>query len=858
MKRSIGLLALVAATTLAAPAPAFAALSQSGLDSLARDLGLRLTIVSNRPGDCAGGQENCFQSELQITLPERLPRGFAAEDLRIYFSHVSTIQRVESDLFEIALINGDLHRLTARRNARLEAGKTYTVKTWSGGHHFSAYYPMPNFYLAPEGLTARVIRATQPAVDPETRLEYLPFVSPMDDEAKLATGSAGDQTRWLTPERAYDLYAGRGGAAAAADVVILPTPARLTRLAGTPIDLRKGVTLRMAGVARAELQPALNQLVAAGTGGLDSGPELRIDIAPAAGLRPEGYRVTAEGGARPAIRIRAADRAGAAHAVRSLAQQVAHEGGMLRPLSIEDAPRFAFRGLHVDVARNFHSKAEILKLVEQMAVYKLNRLHLHLGDDEGWRLEIKALPELGEVGGFRCHDPSETRCLLPQLGAGPDGGGPVNGYFSQADYLEILGAARARDIEVIPSFDMPGHSRAAIRSMEARYRRLMAEGKPAEASRYRLVEPGDTTEYRSIQNYDDNTLNVCLDSTYDFLDTVLGEVKALHAAAGMKLETYHIGADETAGAWSESPACKAVMASTGRQPKDLGALFIERVAGSLARQGIDVAGWSDGLGHTDPKRMPRQVQSNIWGSIFGGGVAEAHDHANRGWRAVISMPNVTYLDSPYAPDAMERGYDWPSRDTDTFKLFAFMPENLAANASVMTDLASRPATVADSVRLEPGRRIHGLQGQLWSETVRSDAQVDYMLFPRLIALAERAWHKAAWEPVYKAGESYSFADGKVDRAALLRDWAAFAPRLGAQLAALDAAGIDYRLAPPGGRITGGMLSANAEFPGTAIEYRAGDGPWQRYTQPVAISGRVELRARSADGRRASRTVLVGR
>jgi hexosaminidase len=627
-------------------------------------------------------------------------------------------------------------------------------------------------------------------------------------------------------------------------------------LAGEAIDLRGGVRLRMAGVGREALRPALDRIVAAGIGGLDSGPELRIDVAP--GLPAEGYRVSASrADGRPVLRIRAADAEGAGHALRSLAQQIAHEKGRLRPLEIEDAPRLPFRGLHVDVARNFHSKAEMLLLVEAMADYKLNRLHLHLGDDEGWRLEIKALPELGEVGGFRCHDPSETRCLLPQLGAGPYGRGAVNGYFSQADYLQLLAAAKARGIKVIPSFDMPGHSRAAIRSMEARYRRLMAAGDPAGAERYRLVEPGDTTRYRSIQHYDDNTLNVCIDSTYRFLDTVLGELTALHRAAGLPLETYHIGADETAGAWSESPACKILMASSGRQAKDLGPMFIEKVSATLAGEGVEVAGWSDGLGHTDPARMPKAVQSNIWGSLFGGGVAEAHSHANRGWRTVISVPNVTYLDSPYAPDPMERGYDWPSRDSDTFKAFAFMPENLAANASVMKDLSSRAARVEDLTPLQPGRRIAGLQAQIWSETVRSDDQVEYMLFPRLIALAERAWHKGSWEPAYRPGAAYAYGDGKVDSSLLLQDWRCFAARLGVHQAFLDAAGIDYRLAPPGGKIESGRLQANTEFPGTSVEYREGAGPWRPYLGPVAVRGPIELRTRTPDGRRTSRIVRLG-
>jgi hexosaminidase len=161
-----------------------------------------------------------------------------------------------------------------------------------------------------------------------------------------------------------------------------------------------------------------------------------------------------------------------------------------------------FRGLHVDVARNFHSKAEILAILDQMAAYKLNRLHLHLADDEGWRVEIAGLPELTTIGSRRCHDLAERTCLLPQLGAGPDPSAPVNGFYSRADYIEIVRAAQARHIQVIPSFDMPGHSRAAIKAMEARAARLRAEGKPeAEAGRYLLSEAGNASVYSSIQHY---------------------------------------------------------------------------------------------------------------------------------------------------------------------------------------------------------------------------------------------------------------------------------------------------------------------------------------------------------------------
>jgi hexosaminidase len=680
----------------------------------------------------------------------------------------------------------------------------------------------------------------------------------MTDEAKLATGGAGDDTRWLTAERTFDLHRERQTSGARPATVIIPTPKLVQMLPGAPLDLRRGARLRLDGVDREAIEPALAALARAGVAGWTRGPELQIKVGSTLGLAPEGYRLAASGADKRDIRIEAADSAGASHALRSLEQQVAADGGLLRPVRIDDAPRFGFRGLHVDVARNFHGKEQLLKLVEQMSAYKLNRLHLHLADDEGWRLEIKALPELTDVGAFRCHDLKEDRCLLPQLGAGPDRQSPVNGFLSQEDYREILRFAAERHIEVIPSLDMPGHSRAAIRSMEARYRRLMAAGLAAEAERFRLVEPQDRTQYRSIQYYNDNTLNVCIDSTYRFLDLVLDELAALHASAGTPLKTYHIGADETAGAWSQSPACKRVMASTGRTAPQLGAMFIERVSASLAQRGIKVGGWSDGLSHVDPKRMPPRVHTNIWSDLLTGAPAEAHRHANLGWDAVISVPNILYFDTPYAPHPLERGYDWPSRGTDAFKAFRLIPENLPANASVMRDRSNKGLSVTDKEPLAPGRRFAGIQAQLWSETVRSDAQVDYMLFPRLLAVAERAWHQAAWEPAYRPGTSYSYGDGKVDRTALLSDWQMFAAKLPAHLARLDKAGIHYRVSPPGARIVAGRLEANSEHPGQRIEYRSGAGQWLPYGGPVRVRGPVQLRTRSADGRRTSRMVTVGR
>lgn len=831
--------------------PLRTAAPQAQYDALAQNTEVRFTVVDNAPPSCPKGIDGCFLSTVAFTMPADLPAGIVQDEFAIHFSFVNRLPLVESDVFSHELVNGDLHRLTLKPGATLAPNKRYELKLWGQGAQHSVAFAMPNIYLSANGVAARVFEATRPTIDPETGHEQLPFVTPMTDEARLASRGGEDRTVWQTPERAFAEFA-RRGAAVVPEIAILPTPLSAQRTSGAAIDLSGGVAPTLEGIERGQVAAALAALENSGVP-LDGRVPLAIRIDKAAGLPAEGYRLSAADGG---VAIVSSDVAGANHALRSLVQQAIADRLQLKAFRVEDAPRYGFRGLHLDLARNFHSKEQVLKLIEAMAAWKLNKLHLHLADDEGWRLEIKALPELTEIGSKRCHDPAERTCLLPQLGAGPEGTGPVNGYLTQADYIDIVRAAAARQIEVVPSLDMPGHSRAAIRSMEVRYDRLMAAGKRAEAEAYRLVEPGDTTRYRSIQNYDDNTLNVCIPQTYRFLDTAVDEIVAMHRTAGAPLETFHIGADETAGAWFESPACKPVMAETGREAKGLGAMFIERVSNDLAERGLKVAGWSDGMGHTDPAKMPKSVQTNIWATLFTGGITEAHVQANHGWDVVLSIPDIGYLDMPYVPHPLEGGYDWASRNVDTLQVFGFMTDNLPANAALIRDTYARPQTIADKTPRAAGRGVAGIQAQLWSETTRTDAGVDYQLFPRLIALAERAWHDPAWEPVYVPGASYAPADSRVDQAAILADWRRFAGRMPVQHTLLDQLGVAYRITPPGARIADGRLEANAEYPGTAIEYRVEGGAWRSYTGPVAVSGAVDLRTRSADGRRASRIVTV--
>jgi|APFEC2959095171_1045051.scaffolds.fasta_scaffold00097_3 hexosaminidase len=842
--------ALLSAMMIAAPAAArVEAPAQAALDTLAESLGYRFEVVDNQP-TCPEKSPACFLSTITLTVPQALPAGVPGKGLSLYFSFPTQLPMIESDIFELEFINGDLQRLKLKPGAVLKPGSTHVVKLWGTGKFFSKAFPMPNAYLTADGLKARTIAASRAKIDPETGLEVLPFVAPMTNEAKLATKGGADRTRWLTAERAFDLQAGRT-APAATGVVILPKPVLAVQGAGT-VDLRVGVAVTLAGLGQDSVAPALAALARIGVKEGGKLP-LSVRVDPSAKLAAEGYVLDV----KPAgITVTAADAVGASHALRSLAQQAAFENGMMKPLRVEDAPRYGFRGLHLDVGRNFHDRAEILKLVDAMAAFKLNKLHLHLAEDEGWRIEIPALPELAQIGGKRCHDPEENVCLLPQLGAGPDGTSDVNGYLTTADYVTIVKEAAARGIEVIPSIDTPGHSRAAVTAMEARYRRLAAAGKQAEASEYRLIDPADTTKYSSVQHYTDNTLNVCLPSTYRFMDTVVDALAEMHRQAGAPLKTFHLGADETAGAWVKSPACATMIAENGGDATKLTSRFIEKVTANVAAKGIRTGGWSDGMGHTDPARMPKNVQTNIWGVLHSGAIREAHDQLNRGWNVVLSIPDLGYFDMPYAPHPDEGGYDWASRGVDPYQVFGFMTDNLPANAALVRNIQAQEKSIEDKPVREPGRGIVGIQAQLWSETIRTDANVEYMLFPRLLALAERAWTPATWAPAYQPGVSYQWQDPRVDQAKLGAEWRNFAGRVAAQFPLLERAGIAYRVSPPGARIVGGKLEANNVFPDTAIEYRANGGGWTRYSGPVAVAGAVEVRSRSADGKRASRTVRV--
>ncbi|NQY88003.1 MAG: carbohydate-binding domain-containing protein [Colwellia sp.] len=842
--------------------------TQTDIDSIANNLDVKYRVVSNIPTDKCDAKVSdgaCFEVELTLTATEAI----TTNNWSIYFSQISPVQSYESDQFTIKHLNGDLHQIAlSEKFSGFKQGETKRLLFRANFWMLSEYDAMPNYLITADELETRVIESTKAVIDKESGLELLPFVVAFSDKTKQFKRSRNDKTQWLTSQRLYQRNAS-GVSSSKIDETsiaraIIPTPKTVHYDENNAvIDISKGLTVNFSNVIPAEVGAALARLATLGLKQAQNGLSLTLQINKNDNKPMGSYSLAVT---EQSINVIGVDANGVFNGLQSLVSLYRVGSNTLPVINVDDEPHYAFRGMLVDVARNFHSKAFILALLDQMAAYKLNKLHLHLGDDEAWRLEIPTLPELTELSSKRCFDTQEQNCLIAQLGAGIDATSSVNGYYSVSDYSEILQAASARHIQVIPSLDMPGHSRAAMKAMTARYNKYQALEDEVKAKQFLLDDFADKTQYSSVQFYHDNTINVCLESSYAFVVEVMTQVKKIHQDAGQPLTRYHIGADETAGAWLESPACKDFVANNDKgvtQMSELGAYFIERVAGILSELDIETAGWSDGMEHTRTENMPAIVQANAWDVLFWGGHNKVHQLANRDWQIVISTPDVLYFDFPYEASPKEHGYYWASRHTNTEKVFQFMPDNLPVHAEFWLDRQDNTYVSDDTqTPLTKGQTFLGIQGQLWSENTRSDEMAEHKIFPRLLALAERAWYLPKWTVPYDyQGAKYStktqFLTTKQQQK---RDenWYLFANVLGKkEFVKLELSGIDYRLPTVGAIIEEGILKANIAFPGLIIEYQEKQSTvWKEYHKPVSVKGIVQIRSRSINGLRAGRITQV--
>ncbi|CAH1784243.1 unnamed protein product [Owenia fusiformis] len=575
------------------------------------------------------------------------------------------------------------------------------------------------------------------------------------------------------------------------------------------------------------------------------------------------------------ITITAMSNAAAFYGMQTL-EALVDANGQVPKATINDAPRFGYRGVMLEVCRNFQTKETIMKFLDAMSVFKLNALHFGLSNDEGWRVEIPGLEELTTVGATRCHDLDNTRCIMPQLGSGPGSPDPLalgkgSGFYSVADYMEIVEYARHRHIEIRPEFDMPGHAHAPINAMLARYNKLKGSNDTA-AKEYLLTDLEDHSNYLSVQHYRDNSVNPCVNSTFTFIEKIIQAMIKVHKDAGHPLKNYIFGGDEVArGTWVNSTACKTMFPGiSGSELKErIDEYFVEKTSEVSARYNLSLGGWEDGLMGGD--QMPYDISKlknsavyayawqNPWGD---GNEGRAYKLANAGYKVVMSHATHLYFDHPEDPDPRERGYYWATRKTNVSRTFSFMPDRLYDNADYNNngDVITREdicKTAEVCVPLEKSENIVGMQGQLWLETIRNESQLMNKAFPRMLALAERAWHKAPWEDIQEKNQRENERH---------RDWEKFANSLGYRdLKRLDDLDIDYHITSPGAIIENGVLKVNTEFPGLPIQYSVDDGfTWTDATSrrgvpsdPINVSGKkVKLVTRSTDMRRTSFEVEV--
>ncbi len=391
------------------------------------------------------------------------------------------------------------------------------------------------------------------------------------------------------------------------------------------------------------------------------------------------------------ISVAAASRAGFLYAAVSLTQLFPPDGELKLPLpgvDIRDKPRFGYRGLLLDCSRHFHSKQTILKLLELMALYKLNHLHWHLTDDEGWRLPVSAYPQLTAVGAWR----GLGEALEPQFGSGPERYG---GCYSHADIREIVNRAAQLSITLVPEVDVPGHSRAAIKSLPEL-----------------LVESADRSDYCTAQQYTDNVLNPALRETYTFMYAVIDQLCELFPGA-----LIHMGGDEVpAGAWRDSPACRRLASREGY--RDCAALqghLLRAAQAHLAGRGRQMAVWEEAA--AGEGLSPESAVVHAW-TDPGAGIRLA----NAGYQVVLCPAQYTYLDQAWSRCPQEPGASWAGT-TDLEHCYRYEPFHEALN--------------------ESGRqRVMGIQAALWSERIASRETLEYMAFPRLLAVAETAWSQA--------------------------------------------------------------------------------------------------------------------
>ena len=829
--------AILLAALVALPAPAVLAAQGAAVASVADAARLELRWEMQRQP--AGLQLPQGGSPARFTLTNKDSAPLPASGWSLYLSGIDRMPAgAQSSGLVLEEVAGSLFRLRPGPDFKgLAPGQTLE---FAYRHRDSVFMPS----RSPAG-PYLVYDA-----DPDVGVPLPYTVTPLKEPPQR--GKVGSPHSAVTPEDTYWRNARAELLPASKVPPVLPTPLALQSgagrlvLAGRPV-IKASATLANETALAGSLFPST--LPAGG------GPALRLSVGTVEGQdSPEAYRLTID--ARSGIDIVGNSAAGVAHGLQSLRDLMPLPGAAdpsLPELTIVDAPRFGYRGFMLDVARNFQSKETVLKWLDLMARFKLNKFHFHLTDDEGWRIEIAGLPELTTIGAVRGHSAKPGVRLQPAYGSGPDPRDPAgSGHYSRSDYLEILRYAAARHIEVIPEIEMPGHARAAVQAMESRYHRLKSAGS-RDAARYLLNDLDDRSDYLSAQYFKDNVINPGLESSYTFIEHVVREVAALHREAGAPLKTIHMGGDELAnGAWEKSPASEAWKRKHGLESSaDLWDYFYERVDAIVRKHGMFTSGWEelaarktrlDGTSKLIPN--PRFTRNGFTAYVWNNTVGLedlAYRLANSGYDIVLTPVTRMYFDMAHNANPEEHGVNWGAYvELDT--VYDFIPFD------IMKDAPDAAKAGKDRLTDYGKRRVRGIQANLFAETARDPARLDYLVMPRMVALAERAWAAdPAWATTLDQNKAAVLHRG---------DWTGFVNALGQRVLPrldLDGSNVAYRIAPPGLVLDGGRVLANHVLPGMVLRYTSdGSEPTAAsslVSGPILERGMIRVAAFDRQGRR---------
>ncbi len=523
------------------------------------------------------------------------------------------------------------------------------------------------------------------------------------------------------------------------------------------------------------------------------------------------------------------------------------EANSIKTAKIKDQPRFGYRGFMLDVARNFQTKETVLNLLDVMSFYKMNTLHFHLTDDEGWRIELKKFPELTEIGSIRKHPTSEYS-TLPSYGSGAEGIENVsNGYYTVEDYIEIIRYADERNITIIPEVDLPGHARIAINAMKFRAENLRKVEENEEADKYILHDPNDESEYSSVQGFNDNTICPCQESSYTFINDLIGEFKTIYAQAGIPLETMHLGGDEVAhGVWEKSPLCQEYMKENGiKSINELKGFYAVKLADIAKANQIKLQLWDDILHHAEGMSS-ENLTLNAWDNSWGSGTEDfGYKRANEGYDVILTSVSSLYFDMAYTKEVDEPGFYWGDYN-DTRNIFNYLPTNffeVSHKLRLGGDLTVKEMKDKERLTAKGLSHIKGIQGALWSETLKSPQDTEYLLYPKMMALAERAWSKSVVKKGDKEKEIFKNLDQK---------WNVFANAVGQrEFNRLASWGRNFRIPPVGVDLENDVLKVNVAYPGLQIRYASVketlDINSKVLTSPMKIDGPIKVAAFDAYG-----------